>query len=310
MSISVTGKGGIKATIIQDSISTQGNRIITYELEYPRFIHAELMTHRQFSRNAASSRAIPVDRMHKHIEDNPALPVYWGKNQAGMQAKEELEGNELLVATNLWHRAKERALAYAKELLDIGMHKQIANRVTEPFQMMKTIVTSTEWSNWDWLRFHADAQPEIHELAKVMIDMRQLSYPMKLVPGEWHLPYISRNYNLLNNMEYWDQSGEKLTLEDAKKVSASCCAQVSYRKLDDSLEKAKDIFNRLIHSEPMHASPIEHQATPMFNDRAIFSKNTAGWEPGVTHMNRAGFLGSGNLYGWIQYRQLIPNQSR
>ena len=147
----------IKATVIQDSIFV--NRITTFELEYPRFIHSELMTHRQFSRNAASSRAIPVAKMHEHILANMAAPVEWGVNRPGMQASEVLGDIEAIGAKALWRCAGEEAVRWAKSLASQHLHKQIVNRVTEPFQVMKTVVTSTEWENWYHLRNHADAQP-------------------------------------------------------------------------------------------------------------------------------------------------------
>jgi thymidylate synthase ThyX len=84
----------ISAKIIADSISESeyGDRITTFELEYPRFIHGELMTHRLFSRNAASSRAIPINKMMDQVLTAPAMPVEWGLNKSGMQAEEMLKG--------------------------------------------------------------------------------------------------------------------------------------------------------------------------------------------------------------------------
>lgn len=304
--IKVQGRAGISATIIQDSISVHGKRIITYELEYHRYIHAEFMTHRMFSRNAASSRAIPVERMHANILENPARPIVWQKNQAGMQSKEELVGTDRDVAQEMWDIAMFDAVQNSKNLLESGMHKQWANRGTEAYQMMKTVMTTTEDANWDELRYHGDAQPEICELARVMIEARKQSVPMKLAHGDWHVPYVNRQIRSLHgSMIYSDAAGNELTLEEAKMISASCCAQVSYRRSDDTLDKAIAIYNRLIESKPQHASPIEHQATPMYWDMAVFNENPSSWESGITHMNRKGYFGSGNFYGWIQHRHLI-----
>jgi hypothetical protein len=300
-----TGKGGITANIIQDSICN-GKRITTFELDYPRFIHSELMTHRQFSRNAASSRAIPIEKMHDHIVQNMAQPIHWGINQAGMQAKDELQGLELRGAKSIWNAACTEVLIWSKSLAGARLHKQIANRITEPFQMMKTVVTATEWDNWYWLRDHADAQPEIAELAKMMFNCHDASIPQEIHPGQWHVPYVTRTF-IGDGIKYFVDN-ERISVEDAKMVSASCCAQVSYRKSDDSLEKARMIFDRLINSEPVHASPVEHQASPM-----ITVSDTWGslpWEDGITHMDRKGKFWSGNFKGWIQFRQLIPNNSR
>lgn len=288
----------ITAKIIKDSISPSGVRITTFELEYPRFIHAEFMTHRMFSRNAASSRAIPIERMHELIEKHPAMPVHWGKNQSGMQANEELGQEPMDRARAIWHRAKEEALYWSDRLKVLGVHKQIVNRITEPFQTMKVVCTATEYTNFFWLRNHPDAQPEIQELAKQMMTAMSASKPELLKGGEWHLPYVESF--VVQGQRLYNSQDLPVTLEDAKKISASCCAQVSYRRNDDSLEKAKMVFDRLINSVPVHASPVEHQATPIYSAE----------QPGITHNSNICGLGSGNFYGWIQFRQLIPNQSQ
>lgn len=287
----------IKATVIQDSIFT--NRITTFELEYPRFIHSELMTHRQFSRNAASSRAIPVAKMHEHILANMATPVEWGVNRPGMQASEVLSEVEAIGAKNLWRCAGEEAVRWSKSLANQGLHKQIVNRITEPFQIMKTVVTSTEWENWYNLRNHADAQPEIRELAKDMLAAHKASKPTIIYPGEWHVPYVDR-YTSAAGMSY--MIGESVVpMEVARKVSASCCAQVSYRNSDDSIEKAEMIFDKLINSDPAHLSPVEHQATPM--SKHIHKDDE--WPEGVTHFDRYSNAWSGNFKQWIQFRQTL-----
>lgn len=288
----------IKATIIQDSISQQGVRITTFELEYPRFIHAEFMTHRMFSRNCASSRAIPIAKMHEQILNNMAMPVEWGKNQAGMQAKELMNNDEVGIAQYAWRVAAKHAVSASQSLANLGLHKQIANRVTEPFQVMKTVVTATEWDNWFTLRNHEDAQPEIRELAKAMDLAMSWSKPIELRHGQWHVPYVTR-VAAEGQVYYLDSNDTPLDLHSAKVISASCCAQVSYRKSDDSLEKAQMIFDKLINSKPAHASPVEHQATPM---PSLMARN---FIPGVTHMDYTGQNWSGNFLGWIQHRQLI-----
>lgn len=303
----------ISAVIVADSIS-QGKRITTFELNYPRFIHSELMTHRVFSRNAMSSRAVPIEKMIEQVTKEPAMPIHWGKNQAGMQAKEQLEDFELDVVQALWiDAAKENGL-YAKQMANHSAHKQVANRILEPFQTMKTVLTSTEFENFYWLRNHEDAQPEIKKLAEEMLKAQEDSEPLELKVGDWHLPYFETSF--------WDSewsalvvNGVEYSLEDAKAISASCCAQVSYRKLDDSLEKALNVYKRLVESEPVHASPFEHQATPMnFRYGADLWKAAREqgvdeplFEEGTTHMDYVGNFWSGNFCGWIQHRQLIPN---
>ena len=302
----------VSAKVIKDSISPQGIRITTLELEYPRIIHSELMTHRVFSRNSASSRAIPVSKVIELVESNPALPVHWGKNQAGMQAKEELDELNKESVRQLWLEAAKQAVSIAKVMADIGAHKQVVNRLLEPFQHMKVVVTSTEWANWDWLRDHLDADPTIHALAKEMKKVRDASIPMILDFGDWHLPYVETYKKYRGNSEfavYLDENHNEITLEQARIISASCCAQTSYRKQDGSLEKAEDIFKKLVESEPCHASPVEHQATPV--DLTCSPYEPEHWKiKGITHMDSDLTLHSGNFRGWVQFRQLIPNNAK
>lgn len=290
----------IEVKIIADSYNTEmRSRLTTFELVYPRFIHSELMTHRMFSRNAASSRAIPIDKVIELLQTNPAMPVHWGKNQAGMQANTEIENKE--GAKLLWLAARDSAINHAIVMRDMGLHKQIVNRILEPYQMIKTIVTATELNNWFWLRDHADAQPEIKELAKKMHDAYTANIPQTLLEGEWHVPYVNTQRSVhTSEFFYIDEHDKYITLEEARMISASCCAQVSYRKNDGSLEKASVVFDRLINSVPVHASPVEHLATPVVDSDEFKIE-------GITHLDKNGQLWSGNLRGWVQFRQLIPN---
>jgi hypothetical protein len=306
----MNSKDKITAKIVADSISPQGVRMTTMEIEYPRFILAELNTHRMLSKNSASSRAIPVKAMHEHIQQSPAEPTYWGKNQPGMQAKQEVSGPDLSEAKYIWMKAKEDALHWAAALANrLEVHKQIANRITEPWMTMKTVISGTEWRNFWWLRCHADAQPEINVLAQKMFELYQQHQPQQLQPGEWHVPYVHTNRSTIDgNLCYHDNNGVPITATEARIVSASCCAQVSYRKNDDSYEKALKIYQQLIESEPAHASPVEHQATPMYPD--VDNYDPSAWQPGTTHVSARGDLWSGNLRGWIQHRKLINGEAR
>lgn len=308
------GRSNIKATIIKDSITDSGNRLTTFELEYPRFIHSELLTHCMLEKNSASSRAIPVEAMLNLIESAPAMPVEWGANNAGMSSKSLLDDMCRDAAIVTWLSAMKRAIEHARVLSDkngINLHKQIANRVVEPWQMTKTVITGTEWANFFWLRDHPDAQPEFQELAKTMRKVMDASVPEVLYPGQWHLPYVECADNT------YTSGGIQIDLETAKKISASCCAQASYRKLNDSVEHAEKVFSMLnlgSSTQPAHASPITHQATPM---RSLSHEDYVNvphvfdtWEPGVTHVRRDRSMWSGKLRGWIQYRQLFANEAK
>lgn len=322
--VEIKGKGGISAKIVADSLSPSGKRITTYELEYPRFIHAEFMTHRLFSRNAASSRAIPVPKMIENIKINTAMPIHWGANQPGMQADNECDthigvGLDSVAYSreSWWKIARDSAIASSKAYNAAGYHKQIVNRLLEPFQFIKVVCTATEYDNFFWLRNHKDAQPEIKELAACMWEAQEQSKPTSLGYNCWHVPYYEGNYG--NGV--WKSSGycraehgEDLvdslldakigghTLSEALKVSASCCAQVSYRLTDQTLDKALKIYDMLVNSKPVHASPFEHQATPMTDETNLDTEGVTGYN------KRLGYY-SGNFFGFVQHRQLIDDNA-
>ena len=64
----------IKAEIIADSLSPQGHRLTTFICVFPRIVLAEFNTHRMLSRNSASSRAIPFNKMLEMVKTNPFIP--------------------------------------------------------------------------------------------------------------------------------------------------------------------------------------------------------------------------------------------
>jgi thymidylate synthase ThyX len=342
--IVVEGKCGIKATVLAHSVSPQGIEMITFEIEYPRLILAELNTHRDKSRNSFSSRAVPFEKM---IQQLTGRPVRFGANQAGMQDKGEdfkaavkykkslLNGvpeDMSMDVFSAWEWAKQNAICHAKALYEAGYHKQVYNRLLEPFQMMKTVISGTEWANFWWLRDDEAADPTIAELARCMREAQRKSKPFLLHAGEWHLPYIDMNIAIMPDGsreqiftidEHFILKGENkllphLTLEQAIKISCARCAAVSYRNEGYGLEKSLEVYDRLVGSEKKHASAFEHCATPMATRQGMpmsicgrvnlpFSPGT--WEEGISHVDRKGNLWSGNLKGWIQYRKLIKGEN-
>ena len=321
----------ITAKVICDSISESGKRITTFELEYPRYIHCELLTHRMLSKNCSSSRAIPIEKMLGYIENNMAVPVYLGRNKSGMQAVEEIEDKE--PALRFWKNSFTGVKSTVNLLTKLGLHKQIANRLTEPYQMMKVVVTATEWDNFFNLRIDKDAQPELVMLADKMFNAMQGSTPKILKAGQWHLPYVETyevedvERNASENEQYYFlpdsadyNAGIEFSLADAIKISVASCAAVSYRTENMTLVKADKIFDMLINAENLHSSPFEHVAKPIV-DEDLYSidytnpdlqtrvKNTLSTAKGVTHINNKGDLCSGNFIGWIQYRHLLNNNT-
>lgn len=295
------------AQVIEDSIGHEGQVLQTSVLKYPRLIHAEFMTHREFSRNASSSRAIPVLKVIEQVRTDPAMPIHWGQNQPGMQAHKELEPFVIEEMKELWVKSAWAAADIAEQMMDAGLHKQVANRVLEPYQWMHVVVTTASNSNFDGLRRHGDADPNIRHLAEMWHDAQQISLPKQLYAGDWHLPFINEsdwrtaeNYCQVGRITR-DMPGRHEVLDVLKKLSAARCARVSYLnhegKRPDLLEDLK-LFDRLVRAEIIHASPTEHQATP---DSKILSSCSmvTDWQAKPLH---------GNLPGWVQFRKQLPNE--
>lgn len=268
------------AKIIADSVSRHGQRLTTMEVVFPRMVLAEFNTHRVFSRNSASSRAIPVEKQLRKIKEQPFVPEYWGANQSGMQAEAELVAEARDAALDEWLAARDSAVAHVEKLLDIGLHKQLANRILEPFMWHTVIVTATEWSNYFALRANEMAQPEIRKVSELMQAAYEASTPKHLSDDEWHLPLIQE--------EEYDGVFEKS--DDARKISAARCARVSYLTHEGKRDLSADIilYDRL--TSGGHMSPLEHVARPLTEDEL------------------SGGEFRGNFRGWMQLRKLVPNE--
>ena len=300
---------GFDAKVLADSRSPAGYRLTTLEATFPRFVLAEFNTHRVFSRNSASSRAIPIAKQLRRVLEEPYVPIEFGSNQPGMQAGPALDGEKEEAAELEWLRARDDAVrrvlglvadpqvAAEDDLLAalqeveaairdrtqpaewLNVHKQVANRLLEPFMWHTVIVTATEWENFFNLRCHADAQPEIRLVAERMRDAREASEPAQLEWDEWHLPLVR------------PEDREQVSTEDLIKVSAGRCARVSYlthagkRDLDADVE----LHDRLLESG--HMSPLEHPARPL---------STTELEEGEW---------SGNFRGWFSYRKEIAGEA-
>jgi len=295
----------MQVEIIKDSYNEVfDSRITTMILEYPRIIHSELMTHRLFSRNASSSRAIPASKVIEQVKSNPAMPIRFGKNQAGMQDAGEYEKSDAL--KSLWIASASTACSVASVMKDMDAHKQVINRILEPYQFIRVCLTSTNFANWFHLRNHPDADPTIHALAEMMQDAMQASKARKLFEGHWHVPFVEDYIAFTGEQIFKDESGNVISLQEALIISASCAAQTSYRKLDTSLEKATDIYKKLIESKPCHSSPVEHSALVITEKDDPMDYFTV---EGVTHIDKRGIPWSGNLHGYVQYRQLIKDNA-
>ena len=261
---------GFSARILLDSVSPGGVRLTTMEVRYPRFIHSELMTHRVFSRNSASSRAIPIRKMIDATRAEPAMPMWWGRNQSGMQARDPLDPASQALAEVEWRKALDDALTHAERLAakDINLHKQLVNRILEPFAWITVIITATEWANFFTQRTHEDAQPELRHIAELMLTAYRASEPRRLAAGEWHTPLILA------------EEESSLAPEQKRQISVARCARVSYLSHDGTrdLEKDLELYARLAEGGANgHWSPFEHVATPLAEPSA-WSGNFRGWE--------------------------------
>ncbi len=259
--------------ILADSVSDNGTRLTTWELQYPRYVHAELLTHRVFSKNSASSRAIPSAKLIERIETDPALPLHWGKNQPGMQAHAELEGNALFHAQKIWLEARDEMLSIVESLNQLGLHKQLANRLLEPWMFITVILTSTEYDNFFRLRAHPDAQPEIAWVATEMKRQYESATPTYLPPGAWHMPLIRDE----DYVECFDERNPEESLATLRKISVARCARVSYLTHDGRKDFSEDVklHDRLLASG--HMSPFEHVAQAQLLGASRWSGNFRNW---------------------------------
>jgi thymidylate synthase ThyX len=307
---------GYSAKILADSVSPAGVRLTTFEATFPRLVLAEFNTHRVFSRNSASSRAIPVAKQLRRVLDDPYVPAEFGCNQPGMQASRVLTGEKARLARAEWLSARDSAVRHvlglissaefcgspssAEELDDVvarlgdvtqakaipaewlNVHKQLANRLLEPFMWHTLIVTSSEWDNFWNLRTHVDTQPELQTVAVMMRDLWETSTPRSVAQDEWHLP--------LTGVAGGHPQDVDLAPDQLVKVAVGRCARVSYLTHDGVRNPDADLLlhDRLLESG--HLSPFEHPARPMTDAEAKVSE----W--------------SGNFRGWVPYRKSLPGE--
>jgi len=259
-----------KAEILLDSINPSGNRLTTFVITFPRFVLAEMNTHRLLSRNSASSRALGHKKIESMVKEDPFIPFYWGKNQIGMQAQEEIDILSRIEAEKLWIEARNSMIEYSDKLSKLGIHKQLVNRLLETWMYVTIIATGTEWENFFYLRCASDAQPEINKIAIMMKEIYNTSIPQKIDVGKWHLPFTSE---------------EDGTIEERLKISTARCARVSYLTFDgkNDILANYELHDRLIESK--HFSCTEHQAISMGNNNRF-----------------------GNFWGWKQYRKFFDDE--
>ena len=298
----------VAARILADSIGPNEARITTFEIVVPRIILAEFNTHRLFSRNSASSRAIPVQTMIEKVRNDPFIPFYWGKNQKGMQADQELTEQEKTAAASEWLLARDQALDRSNALREIGVHKQITNRLLEPFLWHTIIFTATEMSNYIALRTDRMAAPEIRSGSELIMDLYEDSKPMELQDGEWHLPLVMHiDMKLGVDGKRWAIGDTSVDTNEVDwlhwaRISAARCARISYlthdgrRDLEEDTKKCADLISN------GHMSPLEHPAMALTASqwRAMANAMAVEWVERRVPV--------GNFWGWQQFRKTLTNE--
>lgn len=287
----------ISAKVLADSMNSQGIRFTTFECHYHRYILPEVNTHRALSKNGASSRAIPTEKLVAMCEAELVEPFEWGLDQSGMQAFTHADAELEAVGRAIWNEARRDAIRHASQLNELGFAKQIVNRVMEPFLSTRTVLSGTDWRNFETLRYHKDAQPEFRELARCIIEAKAASKPRILGVGEWHTPYIlpedeerfrlwskekdfvAEIEQVITNRHVWFETDAALI---RCMVSAARAARASYRTAEGKqtdFVKDLELFKRLVVTQPVHASPTEHQATPYALEKNYMTANLRGFVP-------------------------------
>jgi thymidylate synthase ThyX len=287
----------IKAEIVADSLNPRGIRLTTFVLNFPRIILAEFNTHRVFSRNSASSRAIPFETMLGMVKNNPFIPFKFQKDHKGMQGTEYFEGIEHEQCVKDWLAARDAAVNAATNF-KFPITKQLRNRLLEPFLWHRVIVTSSDFENFFALRAHKDAEIHIERLAYCMLEEYNKSKPKKLEIGEWHIPFgdnidLDRAKNLIQ-LEINKQEKKGLFTrylcerEIRKKIAIARCARISYFNYEGKDDYESDIrtCDKLFGAVPKHLSPTEHVACAM-NDSNFY----------------------GNFKGFKQYRKYFKDEN-
>jgi hypothetical protein len=307
-------------SILASRHAVSGHTLHAVLTRYPRFIHAELMTHRVFSRNAASSRAIPVWKLIRDVLADPAVPIQWGSNKPGMQAGAEVAPWKRWIAKRLWLTGMYVAVALVALLHLLGLHKQICNRLLEPWSHITVLISGTQWSNFLHLRVHKDAEPHMQVLAREIQKALDGASVQVLQPGEWHLPFASTDADdeqIFDAQEMANDTREiypDVMRKYKLRLSVARCASTSYKTVDGfdmTLERAVALHDKLVAQDPLHASPCEHVAQAdgwgsVANSAAHNgSYNLAALTPKWDHPDQ-----HGNFTGFRQYRKMLPGECR
>jgi thymidylate synthase ThyX len=309
------------AKVVLDSITPHGSetRLMSMYVIFPKMIIGERNRHRAFSLSDRSSRAVPPEKLIDEVVLDPAMPAKFRRRSKGMGGGEELVGDELVEAQERWRRAAFTAAGWAGIAAKAGEAKETANRPIDPYIRMHSLMTATRdcWLNFFGLRLDEGADPTIQVLAQRCFEVYKDSTPKLLEPGEWHLPFVDDDEVFQNSMgpDVWtidDRPGKGLTvIEVAKRLSAARCAHLSYNDLETgkrmTVDRALLIYDKLVTSRPLHASPCEHQATP--DEWRSYAMKREEVDAGTQYGEWVHRSEHGNLLGWRQARKMLPGEA-
>lgn len=319
----------IEAKIVADSIDTRGNRITSYILTYPRFIHSELMTHRMFSRNSASSRAIPFEKMVQSVKEDPFIPIAWQKDHKGMQGVEYIEGDSLKYIRACWFTARDHAVETATRLNTTHeITKQICNRLLEPFLWHTVLVTATEFDNFFELRCpkYTSDKGEVFHSKKDFVKAKDkeeegFHYPCSeegwrninqsqaeihiqaLAEAMWDAYYESTPTKLKEG-EWHIPFGDKLDKKEIDKFTWITNKERNLSPIATEIAIAVARCARL--SYMTFNGEIDYQKDLALHDQLLKSKHASPMEHCAECQNNDNFYA--NFKGWKSYRKFLEEE--
>lgn len=317
--------------ILLDSISETGKRLTTFEITFPRIVLSEFNTHRMFSRNSASSRAIPFSKQIEKVKTDPFIPEQFPLNCTGMQPQEYVTKDDSAYKyyVDYWLGARNNAVSQAVEFFDLKKpHKQIVNRLIEPFMWHTVIVTATEFSNFFKLRCDENAQYEIRRIADLMYeayyafdsakidncdltdrDIKVISNhewiairPQKLKVGEWHCPLVS--YDDFKPIMLYLSSVKELDEPNAENwtsYSSLECKSWNNGSAEDILNAYIEVKKKISVARCARVSYLTHDGKrDIEKDLELFEKLRASrhWSP-FEHVATPLFYDNGSQYSGV-----------
>lgn len=319
-----------RVQVLLDSINGFGSRLTTFRLEFPTQILKEVNTHTILSRNASSSRAIPVKTKLEYLYGNadkgiaPQFyrPMSVGKNRGGMQATETVDSVASDAFYNEWALLFDDVTKTVERMNALGVHKQEVNPLLEAFDWTRQVLSGTDWDNFFALRTHRDAKPAFRYLARAMYLAREKSTPKFLREQDWHLPFISEQ----------DASRIRYEIKVLNKIPSfengnifDLCKRVILTDLDDysghSIRKEFDndpatlmmcVCSAARCARVSLDSHKTRKKSTLQDDADTFAtlvKDEPRHMSPLQHQNTPKFGRHGNHLHWLQFRKLISGEN-